>query len=114
MLSVFQLKSKDPQRYACFVLWDAATESYMVYVCRTMKQEKGYIVIGEDGFKYDGNVVLLRGTSHKEIQTVEEAARILGPFADIPKDLYKPLLELKARTTGEELAASTSTSEGHH
>src|SRR5207253_11067850 len=79
----------DPERYTCCVGFDPAHDSYFVYVARIFK--------GDDsaGEGFDGHPVLWVGTKHQEIDSVEDLAVHLKPFAELPESLYQTLRDLR-------------------
>lgn len=88
----FDVAARDADRYVCSVGYDRAHDSYFVYVARRLKEEDGRIVAD-----YDGHPVLWRGIRHQEIDSVEDLARLLAPYAKLPSELSQPLRDLRLR-----------------
>jgi hypothetical protein len=100
----YEVTAKFADKFVCFVGWDKANYSYFVYVARRLKHERGRAVAGADGFRYDGHTVLMHGAAGgSRVDTVEEVAELLKPYAMLPEDLYSRLREMRRSHSGPPL-----------
>jgi hypothetical protein len=90
-MSKFKVPAGNPEEHDCFVGYDAAHDSYFVYVAH-------YYVRGGRADKNAGHVILWAGIRHNEIDSVEELAVRLNPYAVLSEELFQPLRNVRLRT----------------
>src|SRR5438045_3893359 len=94
--------ARDPEHFTCCVGYDPAHDSYFVYVAKVFKNGQN------DGEEFDGHTVLWLGTRHREIDSVEDLAGQLQPFAELPEALYQTLRDLRLAHARPQVHKSSS------
>lgn len=101
MSSRIEVTPKDPTQHVCYVGFDRLQDTYFVYVARPLIQDKGRVVGNANG-----HTLFWKGTKRNEIETVEELATLIAPYATLAAETYHELRELRLRLTSPSYAGA--------
>jgi hypothetical protein len=93
-MSTHAVTPHKPLEHVCHVGYDSAQDSFFFRVARPLVTDKSTgRIVGDN----DGHTIVWEGTTPQEIETVEQLAVRLRPYATLAAGMYQTLRDDRAR-----------------